>query len=125
MCPSCAVIASSSWSVSASRARWATSATVFASRDIPGVSEFRHLERLAALRALHAAAADARRADAHGADGPADLALDGLEVRPESALARAGRLATDTAEVLRLAAIGLLVADHRLLAAHFTLHAHG
>src|SRR6266540_2965607 len=84
----------------------------------------RHLERLAALGTLHPAGADAGHAHALGLDRAADLALDALQVRLESPLGNARRLAADTAEVLRLAAPRILVAHDRLLAAHVALHAH-
>src|SRR2546421_8343385 len=88
--------------------------------------EVRHLERLLADRALDAAAANALHADAGAVDRAVLLHdLDVLQVRLEQALADAGHLAADAAEVLGLAAPGVLVAQHRLLAADVTLHAHG
>ena len=87
--------------------------------------QVRHLERLAADRALDAAAADALHADAGAADGAVLLHdLDVLQVRLEDAPADAGHLAADAAEVLGLAASGVVVAQNGLLAAHLALLAH-
>src|SRR5207249_1811486 len=96
-------------------------------RDAPGRPELqvgRHLERRAPLRTLNLAAADTGHADAQLLDRAADLALDRLQIRLEGAAADAGDLATDAAQVLRLAAPGVVIAENRLLAAHVTLHAH-
>src|SRR5947209_2599678 len=83
-----------------------------------------HLERLAPLRPLHPAAADALHADAHALDAAAHLALDALQVGVEDPLADARHLAADAAEVLGLTAAGVVIAHHRLLAAHGTLLSH-
>src|SRR5581483_11081010 len=83
-----------------------------------------HLERLLLLGALDAAAADAMGADALAHHRAAVLHLNALEVRAERAPADAGGLAADAAQVLGLAAPGVLVAQHRLLPADRTLHAH-
>src|SRR5205823_5378191 len=96
-------------------------------RNAPGQPELqvgRHLERRAPLRTLNLAAADTGHADAHLLDRAADLALDRLQIRFEGTAADAGDLAADAAQVLRLAAPGVVVAEHRLLAAYLTLHAH-
>src|SRR5262245_43149837 len=77
----------------------------------PRGSHRRHLERLALLRALHAAGADARNADAAGADRALLDDLDALKVRLEGPAGGAGDLAADAAEVLGLAAVGLLIAQ--------------
>ena len=50
--------------------------------------------------------------------------LDALKVRAERAPADAGNLSADTAQVLGLAAAGVLVAQDRLLPRDGTLHAH-
>src|SRR5262249_25169560 len=83
----------------------------------------RHAERLALLRPLDAAAADALHADAQPLHAAVDLALDALQVRHEPALAGAGDLGADAAEVLRLAAVGFLVADDRFLPGRVPRHA--
>src|SRR5262249_41431131 len=84
----------------------------------------RYLEQFALLRPFDAAAADALGTDALGRHRAAGFYLDALQVGPERALGGAGDLAADAAEVLGLAAIGLLVADHRLFAANGTLLSH-
>src|SRR5215470_15442269 len=118
------VIVASSASLSssrASRARWRTSS---ADRDTVRLQVGRHLEGRAPLGPLDPAAADALDADAQGLDGAAHLALDGLQVGLEGPAADAGDLAADAAEVLGLAAAGVVVAQDRFLAADGTLHAH-
>src|SRR5262249_59788188 len=90
----------------------------------PRGSHGRHLERLALLRPADLAAADALHADAGALHAAVHVDLDVLQVRPEGAPADAGDLAADAAEVLGLAAPGVLVAQHRLLSANGTLHAH-
>src|SRR5262249_7007203 len=52
------------------------------------------------------------------------LNLNALQVGPERPPADASHLAADAAQVLRLTAPGVMVAQHRFLAAHCTLHAH-
>src|SRR3954464_13816062 len=84
----------------------------------------RHLERLAFLRPLDTAAADALDADAGTLDGAADLDLDVLQIGSERPPADAGDFTADAAEVLGLAAPGVLVAQYRLLATDRTLHSH-
>src|SRR5208283_1726199 len=116
MAPSCRVIVSSSASLSCKRPRWATQRTSSAVRAMDTSHlQARHLEQLALLRPLHPAAADALDADAHALDGPFLDDLDVLQVRAEDAPADAGHLPADAAEVLRLAAPGVLVAQRRLL----------
>src|SRR5262245_38793664 len=91
---------------------------------MPGLQAGGHLERLAALGALHAAGTDAGYANALRLDRAADLDLDALQVGLEGPLGNARRLAADAAQVLGLAAAGVLVADDRLLPANVALHAH-
>src|SRR5205085_5287645 len=90
----------------------------------PGDSNLRGRHGLALDRPLALAGPDAL--DAHA--GPDRLTVledaDRLEVRVEGAPAGAGDLLADPAEVLGLAAVGLLVAEDRLLAADVALHAH-
>src|SRR5260370_19920079 len=115
------MVASSS-SVNCSRARCATQRTSSAVSAMTRLLlALDHAERLAPLGALDAAAANALHADAQALDAAADLALDVLQVRHELALARAGDFRADAAEVPRLAAVRLLIADGRLLAANGTL----
>src|SRR5947209_12540014 len=129
MALSCGVMRATSASLSSNRARWATQRTCSAVNDTaapPGVraSQVRHLERLALDRPLHLAGADAGDADALARHvAPIDH-LNALQVREKGALGDAGGLAADAAQILRLAAAGDLVADHRFLAADGTFLAH-
>src|SRR5262245_57137363 len=114
MASSCGARTASSSSLSARRDRWAilrTSCGVrgMAARRMAESRVGRHRERLLLDRPLHPAAADALHAHAQRLHRAADLALDGLQVRPEHALADAGRLAADAAQVLGLAAPGYLI----------------
>src|SRR5207253_2251792 len=70
-------------------------------------SDLRHRERLLLLRPADEAAADALHADAGALNGAALVDLDALQVRLEGALAGAGHLAADAAQVLGLAAVGV------------------
>src|SRR4051794_22713502 len=103
-------MARSSSSVSVSRARWATQRTSSAVSAMAAGLDGGHGERPALLRPLDPAAAHALGADALAADGAVDLGLDGLEVGLEGALGGAGDLLADAAEVLGLAAVGVLPA---------------
>jgi hypothetical protein len=80
-----------------------------------------HLEGFALDWSLNEAAAEALGADAGAADGAAGLDLHALQVGTEGATAAAGNLPADAAEVLGLAAVGILIAFRRLLAADGTL----
>src|SRR5713226_5621104 len=130
------VIVANSSAVNSSRARCATHVTCSADRDMghlkrggwslvlerttafppfhqPPLQACGHRERLALLGALDATAADALDADTQPLHAAADLALEVLQVRVEGAPADAGDLGADAAEVLGLAALGILVAEHR------------
>src|SRR5439155_10802858 len=88
------------------------------------ISQVRHLEQLALLWPLDAAAADALDANAQALHRPAHLHLDALEVGTERPPADSRHFPADAAEVLRLAAPGILIPQDRLLAADVALHAH-
>src|SRR5438034_659045 len=98
--------------------------TIEAARAATGL-ELWHGEGLSPQRALDAAAANALHADALALDRAADLALQRLQIGRERPLAAAGDFAPHAAQVFRLAAPGILIADCRLLAADFALPAHG
>jgi hypothetical protein len=85
----------------------------------------RHLEEFALLRAWSAAATDALDTDAHLPHRAVDLHADILQIGLELAPTDAGYLATHAAQVLRLAATRVLIAQYGLLATDGTLHAHG
>jgi hypothetical protein len=53
------------------------------------------------------------------------LNLNALQIGFEKSLADARDLATDAAQVLRLTAPGIMIANDRLLATDRTLHSHG
>src|SRR5262245_42804417 len=93
-------------------------------RTAPPALHLRHLERLVFLRPLHLTAADALDANTHALHDTVDLDLDALQVGPEGSTADAGDLATDPAQVFRLAAPRLLVPQRRHLPADRTVHAH-
>src|SRR5262249_12910513 len=93
-------------------------------REARGSQIGRHLEQLALLRPFDAAPAGALCADAFRRDGTFGFHLDALQVGPEGALGRAGDLAADAAEVLGLAAVGLLIAHRWFLATNGTLLSH-
>jgi hypothetical protein len=84
----------------------------------------RHLEELAPLGAHSAAAAYALNTDAHLPYSTIDLHADILQVGLELPPADAGYLSANTAQVLGLTAARILIAQHRLLTADGTLHAH-
>src|SRR5947207_2814270 len=149
MAESCGCIRARSSSDSSSRASLATRRTSSSDRDMasrrkergvagppttvgpqrldpPGTagSDVDADERLDLDRPLDAAAAHALGADADPDRLAVDDGLDLLEVRLERPPAHPGDLLTDPAEVLGLAAVGLLVAEDGLLPAHRALHAH-
>src|SRR5262245_29799529 len=123
MAVSCWARTARSASGSSSRASRATLRTWSMSMGTPR-SDLRGRERLPLDRPLHLAGPDALDADA----GPHRLAIldhaDVLKVRVKGSPAGAGDLLADPTQVLGLAAVGLLVAEDRLLAAHIALHAH-
>jgi hypothetical protein len=84
----------------------------------------RHLERLAFGGPLGIAAADALHANSLPFDRAVDFHLNALEVGLESPAADAGDLAADAAEVLGLAATGVMIAPDGLLSTNGTLHSH-
>ena len=84
----------------------------------------RHLERFSFGGAFDAAAANALDADAHALDSTVDFNLDALQVGVKASPADAGDLATDAAQVFRLAAPGDLMSQARFLATNVALKSH-
>src|SRR5690349_16467196 len=124
MALSCPANNSSSCGLSSSRASRATCATCSGVRAIAASEVLGQLERLALDRPLHQAGADGRGGDADALHLAVDDHLDLLEVRLELAAGDAGDLLADAAQVLGLAAVGLLIPQRRLLAGDGTLLAH-
>src|SRR5437762_1347561 len=125
MALSCWAKRSRSAGLSSSRASRATFATCSGVRAIGGASEvLGQLERLALGRPLHQAGADGRGGDADALHLAVNDHLDLLKVRLELAARDAGDLLADAAQVLGLAAVSLLIPQHRLLAGDGTLLAH-
>ena len=81
----------------------------------------RHLERFSFGGAFDAATANALDADAHAFDGAVHFHLNALQIGVKASPADAGDLATDAAQVFRLAAPGDLMSQARLLAANVAL----
>src|SRR5262245_49925667 len=88
-------------------------------------SQRRHREGFLLRWAFDQTGADRLDADARRLDPAVDLDLDALQVRLELASRLAGHLATDAAQVLRLAAASVAVSQSRFLAGDGTLLAHG
>src|SRR5437879_3546511 len=70
------------------------------------------------------AAANALRADPAGHRLPVFFDTDALQIRPKRATGNPGRLAAVAPQVLRFAALGKLIASHRLFLTQFAVHSH-
>src|SRR2546425_6266245 len=83
-----------------------------------------HLKGPVLYGAFYQAATDCLDGHAHPFNLAVDLDLDALQVGLELAAGLAGDLAADAAQVLRLAAPRIFIAQNRLLAGDGTFHSH-